>query len=91
MIQKIDLFAIVFLMLFLKIQGVNYYGFNIAWPKPVLHLPGPHPSYDLENLMPAGKEWNVGGIDFLPDGRLAMAIFMDPGYFKFTDSVGRGF
>lgn len=38
-------------------------------------LVGVHPSFDLVNFRPAGFQPAVGGLDFLPDGRLAVCTW----------------
>jgi cytochrome c len=46
-------------------------------PGDALPVPGVHPSFDLETIQPPGFEPRVGGLDFLPDGRLVVATW-DP-------------
>ena len=34
-----------------------------------------HPSFDLMNLRPPGFDYKIGGMDFLPDGRLVVSTW----------------
>lgn len=50
-------------------------------------LIGVHPSYDLVNFRPAGFQPAVGGLDFLPDGRLAVSTWDSTGAVYLLDHL----
>ena len=62
----------------------NYYyqeggGGSAGGPGDGRPLEGVHPSYDLVNFRPANFRPAVGGMDFLPDGRLAVCTWDSTG------------
>lgn len=54
-----------------------------------LPLTGVHPSFDRTPLRPDGFEPRVGGLDFLPDGRLAVATWDAQGSVYLVGGLGR--
>ena len=50
-------------------------------------LTGPHPAFEMVNLRAEGFEPKVGGMDFLPDGRLAVCLWDPQGDVLFLDNV----
>ena len=52
-------------------------------------VPGVHPSFELEKIRPAGFEPRVGGLDVLPDGRVAVATWDAEGAVWLLDAEGR--
>ncbi|MFN0057962.1 MAG: family 16 glycoside hydrolase [Planctomycetota bacterium] len=53
-------------------------------------LVGVHPSYDMSSIRPEGFEPRVGGMDFLPDGRLAVCTWDHAGRVYLLDGVQTG-
>lgn len=51
---------------------------------------GVHPSYDLVTIRPVGYPVRVGGMDFLPDGRLVVAHYESGGGVYIYDHVLEG-
>jgi cytochrome c len=50
-------------------------------------VPGVHPSFDLETIRPPGFEPRVGGLDVLPDGRVAVATWDADGAVYLVDGA----
>ena len=50
-------------------------------------LSGVHPSFEVANLEPPGHEFTVGGLAFLPDGRLMVATWSPEGSVYLIDGV----
>tara|TARA_R110002126_G_scaffold27665_14_gene92854 strand:+ start:11159 stop:15043 length:3885 start_codon:yes stop_codon:yes gene_type:complete len=50
-------------------------------------LAGVHPAYDLMTMRPEGFEPKVGGMDFLPDGRLVISTWDPSGSVYILDGV----
>jgi hypothetical protein len=50
-------------------------------------LAGVHPAYDLTTIRPEGFEPKVGGMDFLPDGRLVICTWDPTGAVYIIDGV----
>lgn len=50
-------------------------------------LEGVHPAFDLVNIRPEGFEPKVGGIDFLPDGRLILCTWTPEGEVLILDGI----
>ncbi len=53
-------------------------------------LIGLHPSYDLQDLEPAGYDFTVGGLAFFPDGRLLVTTWSPQGAVYVLDGVQSG-
>jgi cytochrome c len=53
-------------------------------------LEGVHPSYDLSNLDVPGYDFKVGGMAFLPDGRLVIATWSPEGSVFLLEGVESG-
>ena len=53
-------------------------------------LEGVHPAYDLMTMRPEGFEPKVGGMDFLPDGRLVISTWDPSGSVYILDGVQGG-
>ncbi len=53
-------------------------------------LVGVHPSYNVQTLHLPGKEYKVGGLAFLPDGRLVVTTWSPQGYVYILEGVETG-
>jgi cytochrome c len=59
-------------------------------PGDAFALQGVHPSYDLTQARPADFAPKVGGMDFLPDGRLVISTWDEVGGVYILDNVEKG-
>ena len=55
-----------------------------------LPLSGVHPSYDLQTVRRPGFEPRVGGMDFLPDGRLVISTWLENKVYLVSGVQGSG-
>ena len=53
-------------------------------------LSGLHPSFDVTNLEPPGHQLTIGGMAFLPDGRLVVATWSPAGSVYLLDGLDSG-
>ncbi|MEY3367265.1 MAG: hypothetical protein RI973_420 [Bacteroidota bacterium] len=71
-------------------SGATVFGKNTTIPGDKSPVAGVHPSYDLSQARPADFFPKVGGMAFLPDGRLAVSLWDAEGGVYIIDNVQSG-
>ncbi|MEY3053190.1 MAG: hypothetical protein RLY31_2975 [Bacteroidota bacterium] len=70
--------------------GAGTFGKKMSVPGDRFPVEGVHPSFDLSQARPADFFPKVGGMDFLPDGRLAVSLWDAEGGVYVLDDVQSG-
>lgn len=60
---------------FFSIHAILWISLTLPLTAKAQEVTGPHPSYDLMDILPVGFEDGIGGMDFLPDGKLAVCTW----------------